>query len=349
MERWCRLTSRRWCALGLLALAAAAFSAAAFAAPVVRIKDIAAVQGIRGNQLLGLGLVTGLNGKGDSSSSALLRSSLASLVSSFGVTLAPQDVRSRNVAVVMASAELPGFSRAGDRIDVTVSSIGDARDLDGGILLQANLQAANGQVYAVAQGRVLTTVDPGGSKTVGTISQGAIVEREVVSQFLTNNVISIVLRNPDFVTAAAVQKAIQAAFAGITVTSRDASLIDVQLPDANRADPVGFLAQLEALTVTPDADGRVVINAANGVIVMGEKVRIGKVAVSYRTARVSVGGTAGSAGGATPQDLFVIGDTTTVDDFVSALKAVGLKADVIIGVLQAVEKAGALFGSLVVM
>ena len=165
--------------------------------------------------------------------------------------------------------------------------------------------------------------------------------------FLDNNVVSIVLRNPDFVTASAVQKAIEAAFSGITVTSRDASLIDVQLPEANRADPVGFLAQLEALTVTPDTDGRVVINAANGVIVMGEKVRIGKVAVSYRTARVTVGAT--SPPRTQPPDIFVIGETTTVDDFVSALKAVGLKADVIIGVLQAVEKAGALFGSLVIM
>ena len=146
------------------------------------------------------------------------------------------------------------------------------------------------------------------------------------------------------------QKAIQGAFPGAQVASRDASLIQVQLPDANRADPVGFLAQLEALTVTPDTDGRVVINASSGVIVMGEKVRIGKVAVSYRTARVSVGGTGGTAsGGPAPQDVFVIGETTTVDDFVSALKAVGLKADAIIGVLQAVEKAGALFGNLVVM
>ena len=349
MERRCRLTFRSVRALGLALLAAAVFASAAVAAPVVRIKDIATVQGIRGNQLLGLGLVTGLNGKGDSSSSALLRSSVASLVSSFGVTVAPQDVRSRNAAVVMVSAELPGFSRAGDRIDITVSSIGDARDLDGGILMQANLQAANGQVYAVGQGRVMTTVDPNGAKTVGTISQGAIVEKDVVSTYLANNVVSIILRNPDFVTASAVQKAIQAAFTGVTVTSQDASLVSVQLPQANRADPVGFLAQLEALTVTPDSEGRVVINAANGVIVMGEKVRIGKVAVSYRTARVSVGGAGGSAGGSTQQDVFVIGETTTVDDFVSALKAVGLKADVIIGVLQAVEKAGALFGSLVIM
>ena len=321
--------------------------AAALAAPVVRIKDIASVRGVRENQLLGLGLVTGLNGKGDSSSSSLLRSSLASLVSSFGVSVAPQDVRSKNAAVVMVNAELPAFARAGDRIDVTVSSIGDARDLDGGILLQANLQAANGQTYAVAQGRVMTTQDPNGAKTVGSVSQGAIVEKEVVSRFLDNNVISIILRNPDFVTASVVQKAIEAAFPGVSVTSRDASLIDVLLPEADRANPVGFLAQLEALTVTPDSQGRVVINSASGVIVMGEKVRVGKVAVSYRTARVTVGGS--SQGAASTPDVFVIGETTTVDDFVSALKAVGLKADVIIGVLRAVEKAGALFGSLVVM
>jgi flagellar P-ring protein precursor FlgI len=324
---------------------------AAFAVPSVRIKDIAAVRGIRGNQVLGLGLVTGLNGKGDSSASPLLRSSLSSLVSSFGIAIAPQDIRSKNAAVVMVSAELPPFSRAGDRIDITVSSIGDARDLDGGILLQANLQAANGQTYAVAQGRVMTTQDPNGSKTVGAISQGAIVEKEVVSQFLDNNVVSIILRNPDFVTASSVQKAIEAAFSGITVTSRDASLIDVQLPEAARTNPVGFVAQLEAITVTPDAEGRVVINAGSGVIVMGEKVRIGKVAVSYRTARVTVGSGSGasSSGAAATPDVFVIGDTTTVDDFVSALKAVGLKADVIIGVLQAIERAGALFGSLVIM
>lgn len=337
------MSSRKILALLFLAIS----GAVATAAPTVRIKDIATLRGVRGNQILGLGLVTGLNGKGDSSTSSLLRSSLSSLVASFGVSVAPQDIRSKNAAVVMVNAELPPFSRAGDRIDVTVSSIGDARDLDGGILLQANLQAANGQIYAVAQGRVMTTQDQNGARTVGAISAGAIVEKEVVSQYLDNNVVSILLRNPDFVTASAVQKAIETAFPGISATSRDASLIEVQLPQANIANPVGFLAQLEALTVTPDSDGRVVINASGGVIVMGEKVRIGKVAVSYRTANVTVG--AASQGTSGTPDVFVIGDTTTVDDFVSALRAVGLKADVIIGVLQAVEKAGALFGSLIVM
>ena len=321
--------------------------AALFAAPAVRIKDIAAVQGMRENQVLGLGLVTGLAGKGDSSSSALLRSTLASMVSNFGVTVSPQDVRSKNCAVVMLNAELPAFARPGDRIDVTVSSIGDARDLDGGVLLQTNLQAANGQVYAVAQGRVAVPSDPAGVKTVGKVGLGAIVEREVVSRFVADNRVSIVLRSPDFVTADAVRAAVAKEFPGAAVSSRDPSLIDVQIPEDRRRDPVGFLAALESLTVTPDTVGKVVIDSATGVMVMGEKVRIGKVAVSYRTARVTVGTVQRNAV-ETPEQ-FVISETTTVDDFVSALKAVGMKTDALIGVLRAVEKSGALFGTLVVM
>jgi len=317
------------------------------ASPVVRIKDIASVRGVRGNQVLGLGLVTGLAGKGDSSSSALLRSTLATMVSNFGVSVSPQDVKSKNCAVVMMNAELPAFCRPGDRIDVTVSSIGDARDLDGGVLLQANLQAANGQVYAAAQGRVAVSADPAGVKTVGTIAQGAIVEREVISEFISDNRISIVLRNPDFVTADAVRAAIQAGIAGVVVQSRDPSLVEVQIPEDRRQNPVGFMAALESLTVTPDAIGKVVVDAATGVIVMGEKVRIGKVAVSYRSARVTVGTVQRNA--VDTPDLFVIGETTTVDDFVSALKAVGMKTDALIGVLRAVEKSGALFGTLVVI
>ena len=338
------LSFRKAQAAFALALAA---SGVLSAAPVVRIKDIASIQGVRANQVLGLGLVSGLNGQGDSSSAPLLRSTVSSLVASFGVSLSPQDVRSKNAAVVMVSAELPAFARAGDRIDVVVSSIGDARSLDSGVLLQTNLQAANGQVYAVAQGRVTTSQDATAAKTVGIVAQGAIVEKDVVPQYQANNTVSVLLRNPDFVTASAVQKAISAAFSGITVTSRDPSLIEVQIPTANQADPVGFLATLEALTVTPDSVGRVVIDAQTGVIVMGEKVRIGKVAVSYRTTRVTVG--AAPAGTANAPDVFVIGDTTTVDDFVSALKNVGLKADIVIGVLEAVDKAGALFGTLVIM
>lgn len=325
------------------------FLAAAFAsaAPTVRIKDIAYVRGLRANQVLGIGLVTGLSGKGDSSNSGLLKSSLSTLVSNFGFSVSPQDIKSRNCAVVTVSAELPAFSRVGDPIDVTVSSIGDARDLDGGVLLQANLQAANGLVYAVAQGKVITTADTAGAKTVGTIPMGGIIEREVLSQYVSENMVSLVLRTPDFVTAAAVQNAVTAAFPDIKATSPDPSMVQIQIPAASRANPVAFLAQLEALTLTPDSSGKVVINSMNGVVVIGDKVRIGKVAVSYKNTKISVGVTSYSA--TNQPDLFVVGDTTTVDDFVTALKSVGLKADAIIGILQAVEKAGALFGTLVVM
>jgi flagellar P-ring protein precursor FlgI len=343
------LKSIRWCGKKALAAALAAVVCAgiAYAAPTVRIKDIAYVRGVRANQILGLGLVTGLSGKGDSSNSIMLRSSLSTLVSNFGFSISPEDIRSKNCAVVMVSAELPAFSRIGDTIDVTISSIGDARDLEGGILLQANLQAANGLVYAVAQGKVITTADTGGVRTVGAIPVGAIVEREVLSQYLSENSVSLVLRNPDFVTAAAVRNAIVAAFPDIKSSSPDPSMIQVQLPESAKDNPVAFLAQLEALTLTPDSSGRVVINSMSGVIVIGEKVRIGKVAVSYKNTRVSVG-TSQYATSNQP-DIFVVDDTTTVDDFVAALKSVGLKADAIIGILQAVEKAGALFGKLVVM
>ncbi len=350
------------CLLAAVLLAACAASAAAV--PQVRIKDIATVSGLRSNQLLGIGLVTGLAGKGDSATSVLLQSTLSSLVSSFGVSVAAQDLRSRNCAVVMASAELPAFARSGDRLDVTVSSVGDARDLEGGVLLQSALLAANGGTYAVAQGRVTVATDPSGARTTGIVTAGAQVERGASSTFVEGGQVSILLRNPDFVTAAAVQAAVAAAFAGAAVSAPDPSRVQVTIPSDRQADPVGFIAQLEALTVTPDVSARVVIDASNGIIVVGEKVRIGKVAVSYRGTRVTVGsstssGTTGttysstsaSSGTATAGqgEPFVIPDTATVDDFVSTLKAAGLKADVIIGILQAIERAGALFGTLEIM
>ncbi len=343
--------SRRFAAVVLLICAVAS---AAGAAPEVRVKDIAYLRGLRANQVLGIGLVTGLAGKGDSPASGLLKSTLASLVSTFGVDVPAADVRSKNCAVVMVSAELPALAKIGDRIDATVSSIGDARDLDGGVLMQAALLAANGKTYAVAQGRVVSTPDTAGVRTVGSVPNGAMVEQEVAAAFVTDEVVTIVLRNPDFVTASALQRAIAAAFPGIAASAPDPSMVEVRIPKDLAANPVAFIAKLEALTVTPDTTARVVINSSSGIIVMGEQVRIGKVAVSYRNARVTVGtltgtGLYGSSSFDRSDPLFVVPDTTSVDDFVSALKAVGLKTEVIIGILQAVERAGALYGTLVVM
>ena len=323
------------------------------AAPAVRIKEIAHVQGVRENQLLGVGLVTGLAGRGDSPGSPLLQSALSNLVAHFGMSVPAADMQSRNCAVVMVSAVIPAFLRAGDRIDVQVSSIGDARGLENGILLQTPLRGANGTTYAVAQGPVLGPRRGGAASAVGAIPFGAIMEREVVSRFVEGDAVSLVLRNPDFVTADAVRKAVQAAFPTARAVSVDASLVEVRLPAERRGDPVGFIAELESLPVTPDASGKVVIDSASGIVILGEKVRIGKVAVSWQAVQVAVGEEgaprpAASGGAGERPDPFVLEETTTVNELVAALQAVGLKTDVIIGILTAIERAGALYGQLII-
>jgi flagellar P-ring protein precursor FlgI len=272
------------------------------------------------------------------------------MVSSFGLEINADDVKSRNAAVVMVSAEAPPFARPGERIDLAVSSVGDARSLEGGVLLQTNLRAANGQVYAAAQGRISVAVGPGAVPTVGAVKGGAIVEREVVSTFTTGNRLSFVLRHPDFVTAAAVAEAIKAGVAGIAVTTRDAALVEIEIPEARRADLVALIGQIESLTVTPDTRGRVVVDSQTGVVIIGENVRINRVAVSYKDVEVTVGGGAYAGGGAEEKPRqFVIPETSNVEDFVKTLKEVGLTTDVVIGILKALDRAGALYGTLIIL
>jgi flagellar P-ring protein precursor FlgI len=317
------------------------------AAPEVRIKDIAYLSGIRDNQLLGIGLVTGLAGRGDSSNSKLLKNAVSNLVAHFGFDISPDDIRSRNCAVVMVVATVPAFVRPGDRIDIAISSIGDARSLEQGILLQTPLKGANNVVYAVAQGKVEVTGGRDSVKTVGRIFEGAIIEREIISQFVQGNTISIVLRNPDFVTASAITGAIKAKYENIDITTLDASLIRITIPEDKKNDVISFIAELESLTVTPDTSGKVVIDSASGVIIMGEHVRISKVAVSYKNIDVTVGGFS-SVNQQNDKMSFVFPETTSVDDFVKTMKDIGIKTDSIIEILKAVNNAGALHGELII-
>ncbi len=340
-------------AVAVSAVALMLAATTAQAAPVVRVKDIAYVQGVRDNQLLGVGLVTGLAGQGDSSNSDVLRTTLSNLYSRFGISAAPEDISSKNVAVVTVSAELPAFVQPGDRVDVTVSSLGDARGLVGGVLLQTPLTAANGQSYAVAQGNLLTAGGGGsgaGVRTVGTIPSGAIVERPVTAEYVTDGALSLVLRNADFVTANAMAEAIRTALPDVEARARDASIVDVQLAAGEDSDVVASIAALQQVTVIPDTAGRVVIDSRSGVVIVGDAVRIGRVAVSYRDAQVRVGATAGrSRRGAGPETNFVVDDTTSVQDFVGMLQQIGLEADAVIGIMRAIDRAGALFGTLVVI
>jgi flagellar P-ring protein precursor FlgI len=359
-------------AAGVLLLALALVSPLpARAIPTVRIKDIGSIQGLRDNQLTGIGLVTGLAGKGDSSNSGLLRSAIANLVANFGFRVDPADVRSKNCAVVMVSSTVPPFIREGDSVDVLVSSLGDARSLEGGVLLQTPLQGADAQIYAVAQGKLVVAAGStaggaagpaAGGRTVGTIPGGALVEREILSRFVQDNSVAILLRHPDFVTANAVAQAVRERFADIILQAVDPSRIEIEIPEGRRQNPVGFVAELESIEVTPDPSGKVVIDSASGVIIFGERVRIGKVAVSYRDVTVNVGaggayfprsGSFGAAGSAAfdeqERQHFTFGETTTVEELVETLRAIGLGTEAIIPIIQAIDKAGALFGKLLIM
>jgi len=338
----------RAAALGVWLTAGCALAAAA---PTVRLKDVASLQGLRGNQLVGIGLVTGLAGRGDSSSSALLRNAVANLVSNFGFRIAPAEVRSRNCAVVSVSAEVPAFLRPGAPIDVKVASLGDARSLEGGILLQTPLKAANGKVYALAQGQVFTIGEGSGTRTVGSIPGGAIAEQEILSTFLEGSTLSLVLKNPDFLTANTVAGAVRQAFPDVIVRPLDASLVELEIPAERRADPVGFIAQLEALQVTPDPSNKVVIDASTGVIIFGEQVRIGKVGVSYKDVSVQVGAMPSWRLEQSPEKpaQFALKENTTVEELVDALRTVGLETETVIQLIKAIDKAGSLYGTLILL
>ena len=326
----------------------------AFAVPTVRIKDIADLRGMRGNQLVGVGLVTGLAGRGDSQNSELLKAAIANLVSNFGFRIDPADIRSRNCAVVTVSCQLPPFARAGETADILVSSIGDARTLEGGVLLQTPLQAANGEVYALAQGQIFSPQGSGSSnqKTVGTVPGGAIIEQDVLSTFLDGDSLSIILRHPDFVTANTVSAAIRQQYPEILLQSIDAAMIELTIPDQLRLDPVGFIAELESIAVTPEPSNKVVIDSTSGVIIFGEQVRIGKVAVSYQDISVSVSPYGRSTSGLwDEQDSernFVFEETTTVEDLVETLRTIGLETEMIIRIVKAIDSAGSLYGTLIV-
>lgn len=337
--------------------------------PVVRIKDVARVQGVRENQVYGLGLVVGLQGTGDGTGARANIQMIANMLDGFGISVSPSDLRMRNIAAVMVTADLPTSLRSGDRLDVTVSSIGDARSLQGGFLLQTPLQAANGQVYAVAQGPVsiggFAGRSSGGGQashtTVGIVPNGAIVERELEAyDFAEEGTISLILLEPDFTTATRLVQVVNEVYGQNLAWARDQGTVEITVPDGYRYNVVGFIAELEELPIRPDTMARVVINERTGTVVMGSQVRIAAVAVSHGNLKVQIQGDGTNEGefaafGESPfleQEYghsTVLGGTANVQDLVDALNAVGATPRDIIAILQAVKAAGALFGELIII
>lgn len=343
----------------------------------VRIKDIARAQGARRNQLVGYGLVVGLDGTGDSAQVAFTGQAVRNLVTHFGnIPDAGTQLKTKNAATAIITADLRPFAHPGDRIDVTVSSLGDARSLQGGVLLQTPLQAADGQVYAVAQGVIsIGGFAAGGAgaavsknhPTVGRIPNGALVERAVPSDVAPGDIVRLSLRQPDYATAVAVARAITRALPFVRAFPEDAAVIAVPLPPNLRGRPTEFLALIGDLTVVADAPARVVINERTGTIVMGGPVTIAPVAVAHGNLTVEVRTTAAvyqpppfssgetvvapeSAVTAREEDARLAPiSAATVDDLVRSLNALNATPRDLIAILQAVKEAGALRADLEVL
>ncbi|HWR44354.1 flagellar basal body P-ring protein FlgI [Sporomusa sp.] len=372
---------RKLTAILLVAALAVSMTIPAMAAPTqvsARIKDVAKVQGVRSNQLVGYGLVVGLAGTGDSNKSIFTTQSIANMLKSFGVMISTAQLQSKNVAAVMITANLPPFAKSGDTIDITVSSMGDAKSLQGGTLLQAPLRAANGQVYAVGQGSVSTggfAASSGGASqqknfpTAGNIPSGALVEREVPMPFTDKDKgkITLALNQPDFTTANRISEAIDQRFGSITV-AKDPGTVVVNVPYYYSDNIVGFIAAVEELAVMPDTVAKVVINERTGTVVIGSNVTIDQVAVAQGGLTVKIGKTTNVSqpppfsGGSTvvttdttveakeqPAGLIVLPASANVGDVVAALNAVGATPRDIISILQAIKAAGALHAELQVM
>ena len=342
--------------------------------PQVRIKDVVDVEGARPNQLTGIGLVMGLAGTGDRS--PMTMQMMRNMLQHHGITVDERSMRSRNVAVVSLTAELPPFVRPGQTININVSTLGDARSLQGGTLLQTPLRAADGQVYAVAQGSVIVGgFDAAGAgaattrniPTAGRIPGGAIVERDVPAAIAVGGQMALLLRNPDFTTAQRITDAINSMF-GSVARPTDAGRVVINLPKQFSSSPTAFMARLEMLEIQPDSTARVAINERTGTVVMGGDVRISSVAVAHGNLTVTVAEDptvvqpAPFGGGVTAveqrTDITVEEDgasfiampaTTTVRELVRVVNAIGASPRDVIAILEAINEAGALHGQLINM
>ncbi|MGX0974683.1 flagellar P-ring protein precursor FlgI [Roseovarius sp. MBR-51] len=256
----------------------------------IRIKDLVEFDGVRGNDLVGYGLVVGLNGTGDGLRNAPFTEEIMSnILERLGINVSGEQFRPKNVAAVFVTAELPPFARAGGQIDVTVSAIGDAKSLLGGTLVMTPLNAADGQIYAVAQGTIIAggfsaEGEAGGVvqgvPTAGVIPSGARVEREIDFDFTTIETIRLALREPDFTTAARIESAINGTIGRDAAIMLDSGTVRLTLSRMRAASPAHALGQIENILVEPERKARVVVDQRSGTIVMGQDVRISRVAVS---------------------------------------------------------------------
>ena len=348
------------------------------AAGPVRIKDLVAFDGVRGNDLVGYGLVVGLNGTGDGIRNAPFTEEIMSnLLERLGVNVTGETFRPKNVAAVFVTATLPPFARAGGQIDVTVSAIGDAKSLLGGTLVMTPLNAADGQIYAVAQGTIIAggaTAEgeaasvTQGVPTAGTIPSGARVEREIAFDLGALDTVRLALRTPDFTTAARIEQAINREFGGAVAVMTDPGTIALSVRATGLRSPAHVLSRVENIAVEPEARARVVVDQRSGTIVMGADVRISRVAVSQGnlTLRIEespvavqpnpfaegetvvVPRTSASIEEEPGIGMAEIAEGATLSEVVAGLNALGVSPRDMIDILKSINSAGALHAEFVV-
>jgi flagellar P-ring protein precursor FlgI len=342
-----------------------------------RLKDIADIEGVRGNQLLGYGLVVGLNGTGDGRMTDFTPKSISNMLEKMGLRVDPMAVRVKNVAAVMVTGELPPFARSGSKIDITLSSMGDAKSLQGGTLLFTPLKGADGNTYAVGQGAIDLggfAVSEGGDSaqknhpTVAVIPSGGLVERSIPFDLFQSKKVRIVLRRPDFTTMTRVVTALNRRMGRQTAVAVDSGAVEIALDAQAQFDPVALVAQLEQVEVEQDIGARVVVNERTGTVIMGERVTLSKVALAHGNLNIAIrsetevvqpnalagGVTAGVNNsdisvGEDVKALQIVGGEVTLGDVVAALNELGATPRDLIAIFTALKAAGALNAELVVM
>jgi len=350
-----------------------------FNVEATRLKDIANFKGVRSNQLIGYGLVVGLDGTGDSTSSEIMKRTLAEALAKLGVGADPSKVQVKNVAAVMVTATMPPFIKSGVPVDVMVSSIGDASSLQGGTLLLTPLRASNQEIYAIAQGPVsiggFEAEAPGGSSvkqnhsTVAKIANGAIVEKEVDFTLRGDRDLILGLNQPDFTTAVRVSEKINSYLSGKFAVAQDSGSVNISIPKKYTEKVSNLIAQLEVLEVEPDVNARVVLNERTGTVVMGENVRVSTVAVSHGSLSIKIdqnynvsqpNALSNGETVVTPETEFFVEEDKdrklvlvpsgiNIGEVIRALNAIGVTPRDLISVLQAIKAAGALQGELVLI
>jgi flagellar P-ring protein precursor FlgI len=362
--------------VGVLAAALAAAVATPTDCFAARIKDIAYINGVRPNMLIGYGLVVGLKRTGDKATTLFTNQSLSNMLEKMGIVVDPRTAKVNNVAAVMVTAEIPAFARVGNRIDAVVSSLGDATSLEGGVLLMTPLKGGDGQVYAVAQGPITVGGFAASGQassvqknhpTVGRVPNGAIVEQEIGYADLGADTFMISLKRADFTNARRVVERINGLFQGCAAAA-DGGTITISVPDHLRQNPVKFISLVENLEVKPENQAKIVVDEKTGTVVIGEDVRIATVAISHGNVSVLIkedqrvsqpmpfsrGQTV-----AAPETqirveeekghFFYMDQGTSIKELVNALNAIGVSTRDMIIILQTIKAAGALHAELEVI